>query len=476
MFVLSIYLCPILPELQIKMSTKIFFSILISLFVFQTDGSGQEAKIWTLLDCVSYAYENNIMIKQQGLNTNFNENTLKQSRINQAPNVNASVSHSYTQGRSLNEATYLYTTQDQNASSFNINSSVTLFSGLQQRNTIKQNEYTLLAGLQDVEKLKNDISVNIALSYLQILLNKELLEITNSQIEVTYQQIIRTEKLVEAGSLPEGNLLEINAQAAREEMQVISGQNQLDISYLTLTQILDLDSAGGFDIEVPDLSSIINEDYIISPVDVVYRDALNIMPEIKGAEFRLKSSEQELKIAKGARSPSFSLNGSWGTVYSDARSRLVFDPGTGNISQEFYPFWDQLNDSRNWGINLGMYIPVFNGWMINTGISNARLNIVNFQYELKNTRNLLYKEIQQAHADASAALKKFRASETAVASMKEAFRYTEHKFNVGLLNSVDYSTSKNQLTQAQSELLQAKYEYVFYINVLEFYRGKPIEF
>ena len=309
------------------------------------------------------------------MNTNFNENTLKQSKINLAPSVNAGVSHSYTQGRSLNEATYIYTTQDQNASNFNINSSVTLFNGLQQKNTIKQNEYNLMASIQDIEKLKNDISVNIALSYLQILLNHELLEVTNSQLEVTNQQIIRTGKLVDAGSLPEGNLLEINAQAAREEMQVISSQNQLDISYLTLTQILDLDSTGGFDIEVPDLSSLIDEDYMISPVDLVYREALNIMPEVKGAEFRLKSSEQDLKIAKGARSPRLSLNGSWGTVYSDARSRIVFDPASGDISQEFYPFWDQLGDSRNWGVTLGMSIPVFNGWMVNTGISNARLNI-----------------------------------------------------------------------------------------------------
>jgi outer membrane protein len=239
---------------------------------------------------------------------------------------------------------------------------------------------------------------------------------------------------------------------------------------------LDLDSTGGFDIEVPDLSSLIDENYIISPVDLVYSEALKIMPEVRGAEFRLKSSEQDLKIAKGARSPRLSLNGSWGTVYSDARSRIVFDPISGDISQEFYPFWDQLGDSRNWGITLGMSIPIFNGWMVNSGISNARLNIENFQYELKNTRNLLYKEIQQAYADATAALKKFRASEKAVASMIEAFRYTEQKFNVGLLNSVDYNTSKNLLTQAQSELLQAKYEYVFYINVLEFYKGNPIEF
>lgn len=167
------------------------------------------------------------------------------------------------------------------------------------------------------------------------------------------------------------------------------------------------------------------------------------------------------------------MGGNYGTLYSDTRSKLSLDGG-GNIIEEYYPYADQLNDNQNWGIGVGLSIPIFNGWMVNTNVNNSKLNIENYQYELKNTRLQLYKEIQQAHADAIAAVKKYRASEKAVTSMIESFRYVEQKYTVGLVNSVDYNTTKNQLTQAQSELLQAKYEYIFMLNVLEFYRGNPI--
>jgi outer membrane protein len=460
--------------MKIKLTILFFITVILSPGFITV--KGQEKNVWSLEDCVRYAHDNNIRIKQQELNSTFNENTLKQSQIDMAPNLNAGMSHAYTRGRALDESTYRYTSQDQNSQNYSINSNVTLFNGLQKLNTVKQNRYNLLASVEDVQKLKDDISVNIALSYLQILLNRELLEVADNQLMISHLQIERTGKLVDAGSLPVGNLLEITAQAAMEEMQVVGTQNQLYISYLTLTQILDFDSVGDFEIEIPDLNRLIDENYVIPPVAIVFNDAVGIRPEIKGAEFRLRSSEQGLKIAKGARSPRISLNGTYGTLYSDARKKITIDPGTGNITEEFYPFREQLSDNKNIVVSFGLSVPVFNSWMVNTNISNAKLNIQNYQYELRNTKNELYKEIQQAYADAFAAMKKFRASEKAVTSMVESFRYTEQKYNVGLVNSVDYNTAKNQLTQAQSELLQAKYEYIFYINVLEFYRGNPIIF
>lgn len=438
-----------------------------------TSINGQEKKVWSLEDCVFYAHDHNIQVKQQQLNTAYNENTLKQSKIDMAPNLNFNTNYNYASGRVLDQSTYIYKNQDQNSQNLTVSSNVTLFQGLQMLNTVKQNKYTLMASHEDVERLKNDISVNIALAYLQILLNKELYEVAVNQLAVSELQVERTGKLVDAGSIPEGSLFEISAQASREEMQVVSVQNMLDISYLNLTQMLDLDSVGGFEIEVPDLESLFNENYVIPPVELVFSDALRGRPEIRGAEYRLKSSEYALKIAKGGRSPRISLGGNYGTLYSDTRSKLSVDGG-GNIIQEYYPYGDQLKDNQNWGIGVGLSIPIFNGWMVNTNVNNSKLNIENYQYELKNTRLQLYKEIQQAHADALAAVKKYRASEKAVTSMIESFRYVEQKYNVGLVNSVDYNTTKNQLTQAQSELLQAKYEYIFMLNVLEFYRGNPI--
>ncbi len=449
--------------------------ILSAFFIFSsiTTAFNQENKIWTIAECVDYAYENNIQIKQQVLNTKFNENTVKQSKIQIAPNLNANTSYMYATGRVLDQSTYLYKNQDQNSQNIGISSGMTLFNGLQQSNTIKKNKYALMASVEDVERLKNDIAVNIALAYLQILLNKELLQVAESQLEVSNLQVERTKSFVDVGNLPEGNLLEIKAQVSREEMQVIEASNRLDISYLNLTQLLDLDSVGNFEIETPDLADLLDTNYIVPPIEIIYSDAQNFRPEIRGAKYRLESSEMSLKVAKGAHSPRLTMSGNYNTLFSDTRRKISLDP-SGGIIEEDYPYWNQLQDNRNWGIGLGLAIPIFNGWMVNANVKNAKLNIENYQLELKNTRNILYKEIQQAYADATAAMKKYKASQNAVISMNEAFRYTEQKYNVGMVNSVDYNTSKNTLTQAQSELLQSKYTYIFLINVLEFYRGNPI--
>jgi len=352
-----------------------------------------------------------------------------------------------------------------------------------------------MASLEDVDKIKNDISLSIALAYLQILLNIELLEVTNSQLEITNLQIERTRQLVEAGSLPQGNLLEIQAQAAAEELQQVNIQNQLDISYLTLTQLLELDSVGDFQIEIPDLP-LPEEKFLLESVNEIYADAERILPQVKSADYQLKSSEIGLDIARGTRSPQLSFSGSYGTRYSNILKKYALVPGetsdplpigtvegTGEtvysypqplVITENYPFGNQFTDNATYGVQFNLTIPIFNGWQTNTMISNAKISVLSSKYNLEYTRNMLYKEIQQAYVDAVASLKKHRASEKAVSSMEESFRYTEQKFNVGMVTSVDYNTAKNQLTRTQSDLLQSKYEYIFKTKVLEFYRGNPL--
>ena len=223
-----------------KQSKKFILLLPILFLLFFTSLKAQ--KIWSLEDCIMYALENNITIQQQVLNTQYNDNLLRQSKINQLPNLNAGLNQNFLFGRSLDETTYRYTENQKTVTSnVNVASTVTLFQGLQQRHTIHQNEFNLLASLQDLEKLKNDISMFLASGYLQILFNMEILEVAEIQHETTLQQVERTAKLVEAGSLARGALLEIQAQAAGEELNVIEAQNALDISYLTLTQMLDLD-------------------------------------------------------------------------------------------------------------------------------------------------------------------------------------------------------------------------------------------
>lgn len=448
-----------------------FLFVLISL-LFLLPGYPQTRK-WTLEECVQYAIDHNITIRQQEISTQYNKNQLRQTRIGQLPSLNGNTNYSYQRGRALDQSTYSFT-QKVNYVGLNLNSSLTLFNGLQTRNTLKQQKYILEASLQDLQKAKNDISLNVALAYLQILLDKELLEVAENQLEVTQQQIERTKELVEAGSLARGSLYEIEAQAASEEVQLINARNALDIAYLDMTQLLELDSTEGFEIIVPEIN-IPDSGYVIPPVNLVYSDAMNLMPQVKSAELGLKRSEMDLLIAKGARMPRLSLSGSFNTYFSDNLKKVLgVDPVTGIIYGN-YPFGEQFKDNQTWGITLGLMIPIFNGWQVKTGVDNARLNLDNAKYQYDFTSKQLYKEIQQAYADAGGALKRYLASQRTVASAFESFRYNEEKFNVGLINTVDYNASKNQLTQAQSDMLSAKYEFFFKVNVLEFYRGKPFK-
>ncbi|MCP4310988.1 MAG: TolC family protein [Bacteroidetes bacterium] len=477
------------------MRKSAFLPFLLLIILFRVSAQEPAHDSWSIEDCIEYAMENNIQIKQTVLNTRYNENLLKQSRLGQIPNLNGSSNYTYSLGRALDQTTYQFTDNQQiNSISLGISSSVNLFNGLKVRNTIEQNELNLLASYEDVEKIKNDISLNIAAAYLTILFNKELITVTENQLEITGQQVERTRKMVDAGKLAEGSYLEIQAQYASEELNLVNAENQLAISMLNLQQTLDLPVDTSFDVIIPQLEDPAADPIVMSALEV-YRIAEQEMPQIKGAELSLQSSEKQLSIAKGGRSPQLYLSGNYNTGYSDIREQVteltLVSPIIGNTSPDFtgtnvygaefnfptygkYPFFDQMLDNTSVGVGLGLSIPIFNGWQVNTGIANARIMLENSQLELQSRKLALYASIQKAYTDALAALKKFRATEHALVSMAESFKYTEKKFEVGLVNTVDYNTSKNQLTATQSDLLQAKYDFIFRINILNFYQGEPI--
>jgi outer membrane protein len=448
---------------------------------------------WSLEKCIQYAMENNIQIKQSVLNTEYNENLLKQSKLGQIPSLNGSGNYSFSWGRALDQTTYQFTDDQQiNSISLGINSRVNLFSGLRVRNTILQNQLNLMASYEDVEVVKNDISLRIAAAYLNIMFNKELLSVTQSQLETTGQQVERTSKMVDAGKLARGNLLELQAQYASEELNLVNAENQLAISLLNLQQMLDLPIDTAFDVEIPELADPDADPIVINALEV-YRIAENSMPEIKGAELRMESSEHGLKIAKGGRSPQLYVSANFNTGYSDIREQAVDliedqqipigETASGESVFTYpqdipvygaYPFFEQIRDNTSTGVGLGLSIPIFNGWQVSGNIANAKLALENAQLELQSEKLRLYATINQAYADAVAALKKFMASKQALVSMEESFKYTEKKFEVGLVNTVDYNISKIQLTRTQSDLLQAKYDFIFRIKILNFYKGEPI--
>lgn len=441
---------------------KKFFALISACLLISQGAIFAQEKTWSLEECIKYAIDHNIQIKQQTIQTRVQKNSLDQSKLNLLPTISGQASHDYTFGRALDQNSYTFYNQTVQSDYFYLGGRTELFNGLQNLNTIQKNKYELLASEQDLQRIRDNVSLNVALAYLQILLNKELVTANENQLNITLQQIGKTKKLVDAGSVARGNLLQIESQAAQEELSLITMKNQLETSYLNLTQLLEIESPAGFEIVVPEIN-VEDNSVVTGNIEEIYSLAAQSRPEIKSSELKLTASQYDLKIAKGGRSPNISLSHTFGTRYSYIKDV----PG-------FQSFEDQLKNNKSYGLGVSLNIPILNGWQVNKNISNSKLAVENSEYSLEGTKKQLYKDIQQAYTDAVAALKKYNASAKAVSSSEESFRYTEQKFNVGMITPVDYNVSKNQLLNAQSDMSQAKYEFIFKTKVLDFYKGLPL--
>lgn len=446
---------------------------------------------WSLKDCVDYALKNNIQIKQQRLSVDVAAEALLQTRANQLPSLNANASHGYNFGRTIDPFTNEFATESVRSNNFSLSTGLNLFSGFQVRNSIAQSRQELEASRYDVQKMENDISLAVASAYLQILFARELVEVSSSNLDITRQQVEQTRRLVDAGTLARGSLYTIEAQAASEELQLVNAQNQLDIAFLNLAQLLDLDDIDSFEIEVPEIEIESIGELDESPLQI-YTTAVNRQPDVRSAELRVASAERGVKIARGGRSPMLSFRGSYGTGYSGA-SREVTDVMIGEPEQigvtaagepvfgpsfdyltRIKPFGDQLEDNLNRSLAFVLTIPIFNNFQTRTSISRSRIALENANLNKQWVRVQFFKNVQQAHADAQAALKRYNATGKNVQALEEAFRYTEQRFSLGMVNSLEYNDAKNRLSTAQSDLLQSKYEYLFRTKVLDFYLGNPI--
>jgi len=447
---------------------------MLALFLTALVSSGQtQTKQWTLEECITHAVENNIVIKQQALQTQFQENALFLAKMKLLPSLNGSASNNWSFGRVLDESTYAYTENiTSRSNSFYMSTNFPLFTGLQNYHNIIRSRLEIIAAGYDLEKIKDNVMLSISLAYLQILLTKELIAATENQVEITRQQIDKIGKMVDAGSLAKGNLLDVQSQAATEELQLINLRNQLELSILDMTQFLELESPEGFDIVTPEID-IEPAALASGNFDEIYNTALGSRPEIKGAEARLEIAGTDLKIAKGGLSPRLNFNSSFNTIYSSSREKIIGVDADGLIFGP-YPFGEQINDNIAWGVGFNLSVPIFNGWQVRTNIFNSKIQMENSKFQLENAKKQLYKDIQQATADAAAALKKYYASQKAVESTEESFRYSEQRFNIGMVTPLEFNDSKTRLLKSQSDLLQAKYEYVFKIKVLDFYQGIPI--
>lgn len=441
--------------------------IIIASLAFNTNIQAQN--LWSLDQCVSHAIENNIQIKQQALNVNYSENQLKQSKFDLAPSLNGSMGYNYNFGKTL---AFDNTLSDINSSSidFAINSEVMIFNGLTKVNTIKKRDFELKSVLMDLEKAKDDISLAIAQAYLEILFNKELVNTSAEQLNITQQQIDHNKKQVEAGNMARGKILETEAQYANEELTLTNYDNQLQLSMLNLMQLLELPVNDSFDIVIPTFDA---EEYSLDllTTNIVFNKAVAERPEIMSRELMLQSAELDNAIAKAQLYPYLTGGFTYTTFYNNTYT--YFDPISYEAAGDI-PFGEQLDNNRRGTVYLSLVIPIFNGWAAKTNEQNTQISYENSKYELQLEKNNLLKEIQQVHANAIASAKKYFSSEKAVRSTEEAFRYVEEKFTLGIVTPLEYNDAKNKVTNAQSSFIQAKYEYIFRLKILEFYNGKEI--
>lgn len=437
---------------------KTYRYILAAAAAFFLCNSSFSQEKWSLEKCITHARENNLQIKQQEIMVEQAGNELLASKMKYVPSVNASMNHNLSWGRSVNlNDLEIIENQMSQSTSLNLSASIPIFEGMRKQNTVKSQIKQLEIAGVNVEKLKNEISLAVARGYLQVLLGYEMEKSAVESCNSLQEQVDRCRNMVEAGSLAYSSLLELEAQLANERVQVVTAKNNLRSNILSLAQLLDIEDYSNFSIEVPETGQLVlslpEED-----VAQIYDMAVS-MPEIRGAELAVEQSRLQYRIQKGAALPTLSFSAGYGTYYSN--------------NQET-PFFSQFDNNRNPSMGFGLSIPIFNNLRNSTSIKNARLNVKSKETELGITRQNLLKEIQQAYNDALAGFEKFTAAKQNLASARESFNYSQEKFNAGMLSGTDYTIAKTNLSKAESECIQSKFQYIFQLKVLDYYKNVPL--
>ena len=440
------------------MMKRVFIFILILLCMGNALSAQQ--KPWTLSQCIEYARQNNLQVKMEEIGVEQASNSASQSKWDLAPSVNAGLSHNMSWGRSVNLQTLeIIKNKRSMSTSGNLSASATLFGGFSKTNAIKSNMTSLKIAEQQLEKIKNDITIQITRAYLQLLLSREIERSAQESCKSTEQQVERTAKLVDAGSQAYSTLLEVKAQLANEKSQLVAAQGDVRTNKLTLMQLLELpqEEENSFEVQAP--SEDKDQLYLIEDVETIYRKALDL-PQVKIAEYNLEKSKYDYKSILGRMMPSLSVQAGYGSYYTDGQSGA---------------FFTQFEHNKNPSVGFSLNIPVFNGLSARMAARNASLARQSNAIMLELQKQSLFKEIQSAHNEAVNSLERMNAAMENMLSIQESFTYTENKFNVGMMNATDYNIAKTNLFKAISAYYQAKYQYLFQLKILDFYKGKSIE-
>ncbi len=420
-----------------------------------------QTKKWTLNECIDYALENNISIKQSQLDLELSEINKKDAVGDFFPSLNGSISQSWSVGLSDDPLTGSRINSTTRNLSGGISSGIDIYTGLRKINQLHLTNLQLLAAQYQLDDMKDDISIFVANSFLQILFNKEQVKVLEGQRDISQQELDRTNELVEAGSLPRGDLLEIQATLATQEQQIVNAQNALLISKIQLAQVLLLDDYSNFDI-VDELNYVPTNTILEESPDAIIEKAKETRYDIKIAEANKAIAEDNLKLARGAYQPSLRGSYSFGSNYFTAD---IFDTPD---------FETQLTDNRSHNFSINLSIPIFNGFAVRNNVNRNKVNLERSKYQLEQASLDLETAVYQAYNDAKGALKAYEAAQKTEIAREEAFKYSKERYDVGLLNAFDFNQSKNRFDAAQSEVVRTKYDYIFKIKILEFYFGIPI--
>ncbi len=473
-----------------------FKNIIVGLLLVSGFLANAQQKKWTLKECVDHALEHNISVKQSTLDKELSEIDKKDAIGNFLPSLNGSASHSWNIGLNQNIITGSLENATTQFSSLGLNAGVDIFKGFQNVNQLRRANLSILANQYQLDNMKDDISLNVANSYLQILFNREALTVAETQYEVTKNDLSRTKALVDNGVVPKGDLLEIEATAATQEQQIINAENGLLLSRISLAQLLLIEDYTNFD--VADEHFLIPASTIMNnSADDIYQKALTVRKDIQLSTANVSLAEIDLKLAKGRMYPTlsafygYSTRASYqdivvgatpnidnptrtiGTVEGTGANVVVpnFDPIAGGHLPVFEQFSN--NDGHNFGLSLN--VPILNGFAAKNNVKRRKITLEKAKQQLTQDKLGLSNKVYQAWNDARASLKAFEAAEKTLAARNEALKYARERFNVGLMNSFNFSQAQSRLERAQSDVIRTKYDYIFRLKVLEFYFGMPID-
>jgi outer membrane protein len=467
------------------------------LLVFINSFGQQTADKWDLRKCVEYALQNNISVKQADLQIRFARLDLQQSKWSQYPFANFSGNLGYSAGRNQDPTTFSLITTGYVFSNYTLQSSVDLFNWFTKKNNIVVKDLSLKATEAGVDKAKDDVALNVAVGYLQILLANEQANLAMIQVQQTRSQLESTRKQVDAGKLPELNAANLESVLATDSANLISAETSVHQLTLQLKAILNLDAAVSFEVETPPVDMIPVESLADLQPDAVYQLAVVNRPQQKVDDLNLKAALKNVEVAKGYMYPTFSLFGSLGAAYNNKSKQVVsktqINPPIGIVnvngtSYTVFPtlpydqpvygkfsYFDQLNQNFRQSVGLSVSVPILNGGSLRAGWQRSKLSVkqVELQKELNSTT--LKQDIYKAYYDATAAIQKFNANKKAVETSQRAYDFATKRYDVGLLSTYDLITTQTTLLQAKTNLLYSQYDYLFKIKLLEFYKGQGLK-